>query len=351
MPGLPLDPASRAKVVRYLLLGWRPDAIAKEVHCHPVTIYRIEHCLWIRGSVKKPHCHAIGHPRSLTLANEDTLLQYLNRHPTAVQHEMAWFLWEECGIHVNQSTISRVLKRRKWSKKQARRMAQNLSLDLRRGFLSEMTGIRAEQMVFLDESLFNETTGWRLTAWAPIGQAARYTGNRTRGHSWSLLAAYTTGGYLPCWTVKEGYFNAESFYRWLVDELLPHCQPYPGPNSVIIMDNASSHCNQSIADAITQRGCLSRYLPPYSPDFSPIELSFSVLKAWVRRHFDETWPSFDGTFGQFLTMAVQRSHCDRFAVAHFRYSGNGGYVFEGDMEAFNEKVRAFERGKCDVLDF
>ena len=83
-----------------------------------------------------------------------------------------------------------------------------------------MAGIRAEQMVFLDESLFNKTTGWRLTAWAPIGQAGRYTGDRNRGHSWSLLAAYTTGGYLPCYTIKEGYFNTDSFYRWLVDELL-----------------------------------------------------------------------------------------------------------------------------------
>ena len=77
---------------------------------------------------------------------------------------MAWFLWEECGIHVNQSTVSRILKRRKWLKKQAQQMAQNLSLDLWRGFLSEMAGIYTEQMVFLDESLFNETTGWHLTA-------------------------------------------------------------------------------------------------------------------------------------------------------------------------------------------
>jgi hypothetical protein len=39
-----------------------------------------------------------------------------------------------------------------------------------------MVGIKAEQMVFLDESGFNKTTGWHLTAWAPIGQEGRYTG-------------------------------------------------------------------------------------------------------------------------------------------------------------------------------
>ena len=58
-----------------------------------------------------------------------------------------------------------------------------------------MSGILAEEMVYLDESMFNQTTGWRLTAWAAIDCLARCTGNRTRGHVWSLLAEYTTGDY------------------------------------------------------------------------------------------------------------------------------------------------------------
>jgi hypothetical protein len=61
--------------------------------------------------------------------------------------------------------------------------------------------------------MFNEITGWRLTAWALIGQPARYSGNVNRGHAWSFLAAYTTEGYLPCYLIKEGYFNTKSFYR------------------------------------------------------------------------------------------------------------------------------------------
>jgi hypothetical protein len=142
-----------------------------------------------------------------------------------------------------------------------------------------MAGIRAEQMVFLDESMFNEITGWRLTIWALIGQPARYSRNINRGHAWSLLAAYTTEGYLPCYSIKEDYFNTESFYRWLVDKLLPFYRPYPGPNSVIILNNASSYCDLKIADVIRARGYLVRYLLLYSPQFNSIELSFSILKA------------------------------------------------------------------------
>lgn len=347
---LALEPLQRAKAVRYLLLRWKPEDIAHEIRCHPSTIYRIQANLWKYGTSVKPHIRLKGQPCKITPATEALLIDFLVRNPTSNQTEMAWFMWEECGVSVTQSTVSRVLKRVKWTKKKARRQAQALSLDLRRGYLSEMACIRAEQMVFLDESMFNETTGWRLTAWAPLGEAARYLGDLNRGHAWSFLAAYSSQGYLPGWVIKEGYFNTLSFHQWLVDELLPRCNAFPGLNSVIIMDNASSHCDPMIADCIRERGCLVRYLPPYSPDFNPIELTFSVLKAWVRRRFHETWPQFEGTFGEWLTISVRQSRCDRFAEAHFRHSGNGGYVFEGDMDDFDRRLRAYEQGTVEEME-
>jgi hypothetical protein len=160
-----------------------------------------------------------------------------------------------------------------------------MSLELRRAYLAEMAHIQAEQMVFLDESLFNEVTGWRLMAWASIGVEGRYLGDRTRGSTWSVLAAYSIIGYLSCVVVREGYFNVEAFVQWVTEDLLFYCNAYPGRNSVIIMDNASSHCKPAVEDAILAKGCQIRYLPFYSPDLNPIELSWSVLKAWVRRIF------------------------------------------------------------------
>src|SRR2546421_9587697 len=108
------------------------------------------------------------------------------------------------------------------------------------------------------------------------------------------------GEWLPSWLVKQGYHNTESFLDWINTRLLPNCQPFPGSNSVIIMDNVSIHCDPRVSEAIGAHRCLIRYLPPYSPDFNPIEMSFSVLKAWIRRHFDQIWPCFVGTFGCFV---------------------------------------------------
>ena len=123
MTGVPLDPPRRAKAVRYLLLGWKPDAVAREVHCHRATIYRIEASLYTWGSAIKPHFRLKGQPRKLPPANEEALIQYLVRFPTAVQSEMVWFIWEECGVHVDQSRVSQLLKKKQWSKKKAERVA------------------------------------------------------------------------------------------------------------------------------------------------------------------------------------------------------------------------------------
>ena len=68
-------------------------------------------------------------------------------------------------------------------------------------------------MVFLDKALFNEIISWRVTAWAPIGKATRYISDRNKKYSWNLLTGYTVDGYLPCYKIKEGYYNKKKFLR------------------------------------------------------------------------------------------------------------------------------------------
>ena len=73
------------------------------------------------------------------------------------------------------------------------------------------------------------------------------------------------------------------------------------------MDNVSSYYNQRIKEVINAFRCQVRYLLLYSPDFNPIELSFSILKAWFRRYYEDLWPLFKGAFSDFLRYAVDRS--------------------------------------------
>ena len=106
------------------------------------------------------------------------------------------------------------------------------------------------------------------------------------GTRYSVLPAISvTSGVLHV-NIVEGAFNAITFRSFIVG-LLDRMNKYPGPNSVILMDNASIHHLQETLDLITSRGMQYIFLPPYSPDYQPIEQMFHQLKTWVRRNSTE----------------------------------------------------------------
>ena len=67
--------------------------------------------------------------------------------------------------------------------------------------------------------------------------------------------------------------------------------PFPGKNSVLVMDNAKIHHDNEMVNVIERSGCKVLYLSPYSPDYNPIEITFSTIKIWIRRNRDfmENW--------------------------------------------------------------
>jgi hypothetical protein len=70
-----------------------------------------------------------------------------------------------------------------------------------------MANFAANNLIFLDESLFNKKTRWRSRGYAPIGSPARYRANIDRGSIYSILPALTIDGYLPYTRIKKGYFS------------------------------------------------------------------------------------------------------------------------------------------------
>ena len=248
---------------------------------------------------------------------------------------------------MSQSTVSRMLKRREWTRKSLRRLSRNRNEDLKRQWREDLRRFVAEDLVFLDESIFKEQTGWRLRGYAPIGQPGRYFADTNRGPTWSILAATMIDGWLPCTGVKQGYFSTPDVLNWLNSALLLTLRQKDGRAHVIILDNNSTHIDQVIIDTIEAEGHLIRYLPPYSPDFNSIELSFSVLKAWIRRNWVWTRQMFRN-FGDWLQWAVVASRCDRFAREQFRHSANGLYLEEAEVERFYRFLREWEQAEQDV---
>ena len=68
------------------------------------------------------------------------------------------------------------------------------------------------------------------------------------------------------------------------EQVLPHSLPYPRPQSVLILDKAPIHKSERLRGLCEQYGVELRFLPPYSPDFNPIEATFKDIKAWIKRN-------------------------------------------------------------------
>jgi len=129
----------------------------------------------------------------------------------------------------------------------------------------------------VDES-GTHTSLTRLYGWAPHDHRATGSVPRNHGKNTTLVAALTPDGLQEPWLLVEGAMNTETFEWYICERLAPRLRP----GQVVILDNLSVHKAASIREALAERQCEVLFLPPYSPDFTPIEQAFSKLKAILR---------------------------------------------------------------------
>jgi transposase len=100
---------------------------------------------------------------------------------------------------------------------------------------------------------------------------------RNHGKNVTLVAALAPDGLQTPWLI-EGAMDSATFEWYIKEQLAPQL----ARGQVVVLDNLSAHKVASIREAIEARGCSLLFLPPYSPDFTPIEQAFSKLKAILR---------------------------------------------------------------------
>jgi transposase len=133
-----------------------------------------------------------------------------------------------------------------------------------------------EQLVFVDESGTNIALT-RLYGWAPHDRRASGSVPHNHGKNTTLVAALAPNGLHEPWLI-EGAMDTESFTWYITEQLAPTLRP----GQVVVVDNLSAHKADRIRQAIAARHCQLLFLPPYSPDFTPIEQAFSKIKAILR---------------------------------------------------------------------
>ena len=133
-----------------------------------------------------------------------------------------------------------------------------------------------QQLVFVDESGTNIAVT-RVYGWAPHDQRATGSVPRNHGTNTTLIAALAPDGLQTPWLI-EGAMDSETFEWYIRQQLAPTLRP----GQVVVLDNLSAHKGANIREVIEARGCQLLFLPPYSPDFTPIEQAFSKIKAILR---------------------------------------------------------------------
>src|SRR5437660_239354 len=111
---------------------------------------------------------------------------------------------------------------------------------------------------------------------------------------------------------RDGALTGPHFLGYLRQVLRPELNP----GDVVVMDNLRTHKLAGVASLLAERGARALYLPPYSPDFNPIEQAFSQVKARLRRERLRTVEELWGAFGRSLDW-VTPSH----AANYFRDAG------------------------------
>lgn len=145
-----------------------------------------------------------------------------------------------------------------------------------------MSRIAPEKLVFLDECGFalnlHPLYGWvigggRCVETVPFNKGT----NRSVLGAFSLPTEKNPTGLWALWQ-KLGAWTGLLFEIFVEEAVLP----FVPVGSVLVLDNARIHHRHSLSQAVEKAGCSLLYLPPYSPDFNPIELVWSYIKGQIR---------------------------------------------------------------------
>jgi len=148
----------------------------------------------------------------------------------------------------------------------------------------------------------------RHYARSPQGERVHTSKPVNKGQNMTVLGALSLEGIMAAMTV-EGSTDAQVFLTSVKTILVPALRP----GQVVFMDNLSAHQVDGVQEAIESVGARLEYLPPYSPDLSPIEKCWSKFKAILRAKAARTRDLLDQAITEALDMITPQDARGSFA--------------------------------------
>jgi transposase len=260
-----------------------------------------------------------GRPAKKSAPLQAGLVAQLEAYPDATLDIHCQF-WEQIsGERVSTSTMSRAIRRVGWTRKKKTLGATERNEEARAEWREQCTRLDATKLVVIDEC----GTHIGLTplyARAPKGKRAYGKVPRNRGKNLTLIAALTWTGAGESMLI-EGSANAVAFEQY-VEKILAPCLT---KGQIVLMDNLAAHKSALVEELIQAKGCQVLFLPSYSPDFSPIEETFSKVKTYLRRAGARTREALQEAIGQAL-LTVTAKACAGLVSALWLSSARGTKV-------------------------
>ncbi len=147
----------------------------------------------------------------------------------------------------------------------------------RKHFLEKIKDIHPSMLVYSDETGIDDNEV-PISGWAPRGERCYAQKKAERKTRYNITAALNLNSLFAPF-IFEGYSNSSTYETYVERVLVPNLKP----GMVIIIDNASFHKSKKVIELIESVGCRVIFLPPYSPDFNPIEHWWSAIKTAIKK--------------------------------------------------------------------
>lgn len=144
--------------------------------------------------------------------------------------------------------------------------------------MRQLAGPAPERLKFVDESACHLGLT-RAYGWAKAGARCCFAAPANTGKRRTVVGLLALGAGLGAHRVQAGSLKAADFEAFVREQVAPGL----APGDVLILDNARCHQGKPVREAVEAAGARLLFLPPYSPDFSPIELAWRKVKARLRQ--------------------------------------------------------------------
>jgi transposase len=165
--------------------------------------------------------------------------------------------------------------------------------------------------VFIDET-WASTNMARLRGRAPRGERLRAGVPFGHWKTTTFVAGLRMSGIIAPF-VLDGPINRRAFETYVEKVLVPEL----AAGDVVVMDNLSSHKGPRVHEMIEKAGATLLYLPPYSPDFNPIENAFAKLKAHLRKAAERSVEGLWSAIGRIVDLYAPQECVNYFAAARY----------------------------------